>query len=342
MGGLLILFPGQGSQYAGMAEYLWEYPVARATFAEAGEVLGWDIGEVCRHGSMEELTRTDRTQLTLLTCSVAVWRLLEENGASFTVAAGHSLGEYSALVATGQLAFPDALRVVEARGVGMQVCSEERRSTMAAIVGLETEVVEQMCASLPEVWPANYNSPGQVVIAGSVESVKTAGELARSLGAKLVVALPVSGAFHTPFMAGAAESLSRALGEVVFKAAEGAEGTSGPSGGGVTGAEAGGRFFSTTEVRYPEPEELAQVLARQLMSPVRFSQSMAAVLEDEVPPDRGLEVGPGNVLTGLMKRIARDLPMSSTGDAESLHKVLDSLPQGGQGISAKNDRGNER
>lgn len=334
------MFPGQGSQYAGMAEYLWEYPVARATFAEAAEVLGWDIGEVCRHGSMEELTRTDRTQLTLLTCSVAVWRLLEENGATFTVAAGHSLGEYSALVATGQLAFNDALRVVEARGIGMQVCSEERRSTMAAIVGLESEVVEELCASLPEVWPANYNSPGQVVIAGSVESVEAAGELARSRGAKLVVALPVSGAFHTPFMAGAADSLSRALGQVVFKAGNGGGAASGPSGADIPGV--GGRFFSTTEVRYPETRELAEVLARQLMSPVRFSQSITAILESAAPPDRGVEVGPGNVLTGLVKRIARDLPMSSTGDAENLKKVLDGLAQAGQGIPAGNDRRDER
>jgi [acyl-carrier-protein] S-malonyltransferase len=308
MSGLLILFPGQGSQYAGMAEYLWDYPTARATFTEAGEVLGWDIGDLCRHGSMEELTRTDRTQLTLLTCSVALWRLLEERGGSFVVAAGHSLGEYSALVATGQLEFPDALRVVEARGIGMQVCSDERDSTMAAIVGLEDGVVEELCASLPEVWPANYNSPGQVVIAGSVESVREAGELAKARGAKLVRALPVSGAFHTPFMAGAAESLAEALGRVGFKP-----------------AKTEGRFFSTTEVRYPESAELAEVLARQLMSPVRFSQSVAALLQQAVPPAGGLEVGPGGVLTGLMKRIARDFSMSSTGDGDSLQKVLDSL-----------------
>ncbi len=107
-----------------MAEYLWDYPIARATFAEAGEMLGWDIGELCRHGSMEELTRTDRTQLAVLTCSVAAWRVLEEEGASFSVAAGHSLGEYSALVATGHLDFADALRVVEQRGRAMQACAE--------------------------------------------------------------------------------------------------------------------------------------------------------------------------------------------------------------------------
>ncbi len=309
MGGLLILFPGQGSQYAGMAEYLWDFPVARATFEEAGEVLGWDIGALCRHGSMEELTRTDRTQLTLLTCSVAVWRLLEERGVSFSVSAGHSLGEYSALVATGQMTFSDALRVVEVRGLGMQACGEERPGAMAAVVGLETEVVEELCTSLSEVWPANYNSPGQVVISGSAESVKEAGDLAKSRGAKLVVALPVSGAFHTPLMAGAAESLAKALRGVAFTA----------------GKSASGRFFSTTEVRYPEARGLAEVLARQLMLPVRFSQSMTALLQGEAPLDRGLEVGPGSVLTGLMKRTARDFSMSSTGDAENLQKALESL-----------------
>jgi len=307
---LLILFPGQGSQAPGMAEYLWDYPVARATFAEAGDVLGWDIGEVCRHGSMEELTRTDRTQLAVLTCSVAVWRILEEEGATFAAAAGHSLGEYSALVATGNLSFADALRVVERRGVAMQSCSEERGGTMAAVIGLDGEAVEEVCASVPDVWPANYNAPGQLVISGSVEGVQAAGELARAKGAKRVLPLPVAGAFHTPFMAGAAEALARALADVDF-------------------VEGRGNFFSTTELRYPAADELADVLARQLMSPVKFMQSMDTVLQEAEPPGAGLEVGPGNVLAGLMKRIARDLPMASTWDGETLSAALDAIRTGG-------------
>ena len=317
MGGLLILFPGQGSQSAGMAEYLWDYSAARATFAEAGETLGWDIGELCRHGSMEELTRTDRTQLAVLTCSVAVWRVLEENGAPFMVAAGHSLGEYSALVATGHLTFADALRVVEQRGRAMQACAKERGGAMAAIIGLESEIVEEICASFPEVWLANYNSPGQLAISGSVESVRAAGELAQDRGAKRVLALPVSGAFHTPFMGGAAETLSRALAGVVFGA-----GTAHEAGGDGTGR---GRFFSTTEMRHPEPDELGDVLARQLTSPVRFTQSMDALLLGSGAPDQGLEVGPGNVLTGLMKRIARDFPMRATGDGDGLQGAIDAF-----------------
>lgn len=310
MGGLLTLFPGQGSQAAGMAEHLWGFPVARAAFAEAERVLGWDVGELCRHGSMEELTRTDRTQLSILSCSVATWRILEEKGASFTVAAGHSLGEYSALVATRRLTFADALRVVEVRGRGMQACAEERGGTMAAVIGLETEPLEKICRALRDVWFANYNSPGQVVISGSVESVRAAGEMALAKGARRVLPLPVSGAFHTPFMAGAAESLARALAEVKF-------------------AEVRGRFFSTTELRYPEVDELAGVLTRQLMSPVRFTQSMEALLGSPGAPDEGLEVGPGGVLTGLMKRIARDLPVSSTGDGDVLRDALQRLERTG-------------
>jgi [acyl-carrier-protein] S-malonyltransferase len=306
MGGLLILFPGQGSQKAGMAEYLWEYPVARETFAEAGQVLGWDIGELCRHGSMEELTRTDRTQLTILTCSVAAWRVLEEKGVSFSVAAGHSLGEYSALVASGRMTFADAVRVVDVRGRGMQACAEEKGGTMAAIIGLEDGVIEEICSSFSEVWLANYNSPGQVVNSGSVESVQAAGELAQAQGAGRVLPLPVSGAFHTPFMAGAALSLKQALAEVEF-------------------APGPGRFFSTTELRYPAPEELAQVLSDQLMSPVKFSQSMETILRGRETPASGMEVGPGNVLSGLMKRIARDFPVVPTGDASALQKAVEQI-----------------
>jgi [acyl-carrier-protein] S-malonyltransferase len=306
MSGLLILFPGQGSQKPGMAEHLWEYPKAREAFAEAGDVLGWDIGELCRHGAMEELTRTDRTQLTILACSVATWRVLEAKGASFAAAAGHSLGEYSALVASGRMTFADALRVVDVRGRGMQACGERNGGTMAAIIGLDDAAVDEICSSLPQVWVANYNSPGQVVISGSEDSIRAAGEQAKERGAGRVVPLPVSGAFHTPYMAGAAETLTAALSGVRFEPGR-------------------GKFFSTTELRYPGPDELAQVLGKQLMSPVKFAQSITTVLagEERDRPSAGLEVGPGTVLAGLMKRINRDFPTAATTDADSLHKALE-------------------
>ncbi len=310
MGGLLTLFPGQGAQAPGMAEHLWGSSAAREAFVEAGDVLGWDIAELCRHGSMEELTRTDRTQLTILTCSVATWRAFEAEDVSFAVAVGHSLGEYSALVATGHMSFADALRVVDVRGRGMQACAEKRGGTMAAIIGLETELLEEICGSLEDVWLANYNSPGQLVISGAVESVRRAGELAQEKGAKRVLPLSVSGAFHTPFMADAAESLAEALANAKFRQGE-------------------RRFFSTTESRYPEPQELADVLARQLMSPVKFVQSMEALLGGLEAPGEGLECGPGGVLSGLTKRIARDFRVSSTGDAASFEEALQAVSQPG-------------
>ena len=183
---------------------------------------------------------------------------------------------------------------------------------MAAVIGLDDEAVERACASVADVWVANYNSPGQVVISGSLEGVRLAGEAAADAGAKRVVSLPVAGAFHTPLMAGAVEALSQALAEVTF----------------LPGT---GTFFSTTEVRVPAAGEMAEVMARQLMSPVRFSQSMEALVQSQKPPAAALEVGPGNVLSGLMKRIARDLPVASSGDGESLRKAVESLESEGGG-----------
>jgi len=306
MSGLLLLFPGQGSQKPGMAEHLWGFPTAREVFVEAGDVLGWDIGELCRHGTMEELTRTDRTQLTILTCSVATWRVLEESGLTGTVAVGHSLGEYSALVATGRMTFADAVRVVDVRGRSMQACGDEREGAMAAIIGLDGPAVDEICSSLADVWPANYNSPVQVVVSGAPTAVAAAGEVARERGAKRVMLLPVSGAFHTPFMSGAADSLSRALAEVRF--------TDAPPGG--------ASFFSTTEVRYPSTDELAEALARQLVSPVKFTQSIEALAQAADTPERALEIGPGAVLSGLAKRIARQMSATATADRESLDQAL--------------------
>jgi [acyl-carrier-protein] S-malonyltransferase len=208
------------------------------------------------------------------------------------------------MVAAGNLSFADALHVVDARGRAMQACAEQRGGAMAAVIGLDTDEVEKACASASEVWVANYNSPGQIVISGSTEGVAAAGEAATIAGAKRVIPLPVAGAFHTPLMAGAAEALSKSLSEVTFLPGTGA-------------------FFSTTEVRAPAAAELGEVMARQLLSPVKFSQSMEAILAAVDAPDRALEVGPGNVLSGLMKRIAKDVPATSSGDADSLAKAIE-------------------
>jgi [acyl-carrier-protein] S-malonyltransferase len=197
------------------------------------------------------------------------------------------------------MSFADALKVVDERGRAMQACGEKLGGTMAAVLGLDRDALDEVCASVGNVWPANYNSPGQIVISGGAEAVREAGEVALGRGAKKVMPLAVGGAFHTPFMAGAA------LSGVQFT-----------QGGGAS-------FFSTTEVRYAKPNELAGILAGQLMSPVRFTQSIQALVEGVNAPDRALEVGPGNVLGGLVKRIARDLPVAGTGDAQALQKALE-------------------
>ncbi len=303
MSGTALLFPGQGSQAVGMGRHAWEaFPIALQTFQEAEDTLGWDLRALCSDGPSEELTRTDRAQPAIFTCSVATWRVLEERGVRFDVAMGHSLGEYSALVAVGHLPFADALRVVERRGKAMWACGERAAGTMAAVLGLDDEVVERACEEAGEVWPANFNSPGQVVVSGSPAGVERLAKLAVERGARKVMPLQVSGAFHSPLVAGAAEELGQVLGDVRLLPAS------------------QGKFFSTTELRYPSVDDLRDVLVRQLTSPVRFTQSVQAALTDI---DLGIEVGPGNVLAGLVKRVRRDLPTVGTGDSNDLNTAIE-------------------
>lgn len=300
---IALLFPGQGSQAVGMGRHLWEgYDSAASLFAEAEDVLGWDLRTLCADGPAEELTRTDRAQPAIFTCSVATWRVMEERGVGFEVALGHSLGEYSALVAVGHLSFADALRVVKRRGEAMWACGQRQAGTMAAILGLDDGVVDALCAEVGEAWPANYNSPGQVVISGTPTGVERASALASERGARKVMPLQVSGAFHSPLVADAAEELAEVLGSV------------------DVGPARRGRFFSTIELRYPAEDELRDVLLRQLTSPVRFTGSVLEALEGL---DLGVEVGPGGVLAGLVKRVRRDFPVLGTGDAAALSESLE-------------------
>jgi [acyl-carrier-protein] S-malonyltransferase len=313
MQGCLLLFPGQGSQAVGMAGDLLHLSAeARETFLEAEDLLGWDLRALCLSGPLDQLTRTDKAQPAIFVCSVATWRALEAEGAGFDVALGHSLGEYSALVATGQLTFADALRVVEARGRAMWACGEREAGTMAAVVGLENDAVEELCREAGEVWPANYNSPGQIVISGTPEGVARASLLAAERGARRVLPLQVSGAFHSPLVSGAGDQLARVLADVEIQ-----EPTT-------------GRFFSTTEVRYPESHEVRETLLRQLTSPVRFTQSVRQVTPD---CSYGIEVGPGNVLAGLVKRIAKGFSVYGTADAEALAGTKAFLATGPPGVT---------
>lgn len=302
MKNLVLMFPGQGSQAVGMGcDLVAADPTMRATYAEASEVLGFDLQGLCSEGPMERLSRTDLTQPTLLAASVGMFRVLERDGLRFDVAIGHSLGEFTALVATGAVAFEDALRVVRRRGQEMLRAAEANPGGMAAVLGLDDPVVEELCDGVDGVWPANFNSPGQVVVSGTEPALETLSERARAAGAKRVVRLPVSGAFHSPLIESAMEPLREEFERIEWRTPDPA-------------------FFSGCTVRY-EATGLGRLLQTQLVSPVRFSQSVKTLYEQGY--DSFLEVGPGGVLTGLVKRIEPRAQTARVSDMETLQAVRD-------------------
>lgn len=302
MKNLVLMFPGQGSQAVGMGcDLVAADPTMRATYAEASEVLGFDLQGLCSEGPMERLSRTDLTQPTLLAASVGMFRILERDGLRFDVAIGHSLGEFTALVATGAVAFEDALRVVRRRGQEMLRAAEANPGGMAAVLGLDDPVVEELCDGVDGVWPANFNSPGQVVVSGTGPALETLSERARAAGAKRVVRLPVSGAFHSPLIESALEPLREEFERVEWCTPDPA-------------------FFSGCTVRY-EATGFDRLLQTQLVSPVRFSQSVKTLYEQGY--DSFLEVGPGGVLTGLVKRIEPRAQTARVSDRETLQAVRD-------------------
>ena len=302
MKNLVLMFPGQGSQAVGMGcDLVAADSTMRATYAEASEVLGFDLQGLCSEGPMERLSRTDLTQPTLLAASVGMFRILERDGLRFDVAIGHSLGEFTALVATGAVAFEDALRVVRRRGQEMLRAAEANPGGMAAVLGLDDPVVEELCDGVDGVWPANFNSPGQVVVSGTGPALETLSERARAAGAKRVVRLPVSGAFHSPLIESALEPLREEFERVEWRTPDPA-------------------FFSGCTVRY-EATGFDRLLQTQLVSPVRFRQSVKTLYEQGY--DSFLEVGPGGVLTGLVKRIEPRAQTARVSDRETLQAVRD-------------------
>jgi [acyl-carrier-protein] S-malonyltransferase len=294
---LVIMFPGQGSQAVGMGcDLAAADPVMRDAYAEASEVLGYDLQDLCCQGPVDRLSRTDFTQPALLAASVGMFRILRRDGLRFDVAIGHSLGEFSALVATGALSFTDALRIVRRRGQEMLRAADANPGGMAAIIGLDDALVEALCAEQDGVWPANFNSPGQVVVSGGKVDLEALAEKARAAGAKRVISLPVSGAFHSPLVQSALEALREEFERTEWSTPDPA-------------------FFSGCSVDF-ETGGFSELLQRQLISPVRFSQSVKTLYAAGY--DSFLEIGPGAVLSGLVKRIEPRAQTSRVSDMETL------------------------
>ena len=305
-----IAFPGQGSQSVGMlAELAAEYPVVKATFDEASQVLGYDLFQLVMDGPAEELNKTWRTQPALLTSSVALWRVWQSINAPMpAMMAGHSLGEYSALVCSGALAFADAVKLVELRGLAMQEAVPEGVGAMAAIIGLDNESIAANCEKAAQgqvVSPVNFNSPGQVVIAGHKEAVERANVLMKESGAKRALPLPVSVPSHCALMKPAAEKLAVALQSIEIKA---------PAISVINNVDVS-----------PETDaaRIKDALVRQLFSPVRWTETIEAVANAGVEFE--VEMGPGKVLSGLVKRIDKRVDGAAINDPASLQDILAKL-----------------
>lgn len=302
-----VVFPGQGSQYPGMGRKAFEvYPAAREVFSAADAVLGFPLSRLCFEGPEEELTKTANAQPAILTVSVALWRVLQEKGVRPFACAGHSLGEYSALVAAGALRFADALLLVRKRGEYMQEAVPQGKGGMVAVLGLETAAVENICREVTEKGAfcavANYNCPGQVVIAGETEALNEATALAREAGAKRCIPLAVSAPFHCRLMLPAAERLAVDLARTNV-------------------AEPKVPVVANVTADYVNSgEEIRRLLEKQIFSPVLWEQCVLRLIRDGA--GMFLEVGPGSVLAGLIKKIDRRVPVFSVEDPESLEKVL--------------------
>jgi [acyl-carrier-protein] S-malonyltransferase len=303
-----FVFPGQGSQSLGMlADLAAQYPIVEATFSEASSVLGYDLWQLVQQGPAEELNKTWQTQPALLAASVAIFRVWQQQGGKMpAIMAGHSLGEYSALVCAGVLDFQAAIRLVELRGKLMQEAVPEGTGAMSAIIGLDNAAIAKACEESTQgqvVSPVNFNSPGQVVIAGNKEAVERAGAACKAAGAKRALPLPVSVPSHCALMKPAADKLAVALQDITFSAPQ-------------------VPVVNNVDVRAEsDPEAIRSALVRQLYSPVRWTESVEFMAAQGVTSL--LEVGPGKVLTGLTKRIVDTLTAAAVNDAASLTAALE-------------------
>jgi [acyl-carrier-protein] S-malonyltransferase len=305
MKSIAFIFPGQGSQYVGMGKEFFEnFREAREVFQEADDVLHFSISSLCFHGPEEALKLTENTQPAVLTTSIAVLRVVQaEKGIVPRLTAGHSLGEYSALVVSGALAFADAVQIVRLRGRFMQEAVPVGEGAMAAILGMERGQVEKLCKEAAQgevLTPANFNCAGQIVISGHAKAVERAMERVKQEGKK-AVPLPVSAPFHSPLMKPAGERLEKALEEIPIQDLKIPV---------VTNVEA--------DINQSK-ERVKELLVTQVWSPVRWEESMQKITGDGI--EQTLEIGPGKVLSGLMKRINPKVETKNIEDIQTLKKI---------------------
>jgi [acyl-carrier-protein] S-malonyltransferase len=304
-GGVAFCFPGQGSLEAGMGRQIAEaVPEAMDVFKRGSEAAGLDLIHLCFEAPEAELVQTEVQQPALVATSLAVLEAIKARGIKPDFVVGHSVGEFAALASAGALKVEEAIALVRERGLAMAEAAKMNPGSMAAILGLDDEVVERICRRILNVWPANYNCPGQIVVSGENPAVDEACQAAEEEGARRAVKLRVSGAFHSPLVARAADRLRPALERVKF-------------------SEPTAPFMSTVTARIEDAKRMGPLLVDQLTAPVRFTQAAQELVREGV--HTFVEVGPGNVLSGLVKRIDRNAKTISVSTPESLEKLEETL-----------------
>ena len=302
---IAFCFPGQGSLAEGMGrEIAIAVPEAMEVFQVGSEASGLDLKRLCFEAPLNELVRTDVQQPALVATSLAVLAALRARGIAPDYVVGHSVGEFAAIAAANSIDTGEAIGLVRERGLAMAEAAQESDGTMAAILGLDDAVVEELCSEIEGVWPANYNCPGQIVVSGEEEAVEELIGKAALLGAKRTVKLKVSGAFHSPLVAKAAERLKPAVDKVRF-------------------SDPVAPFMSTVTAKIEPAQRMAGLLVEQVTAPVKFTQAARGLVMEGVKTF--VEVGPGNVLSGLVKRIDRGVKAVSVNNVAGLNKVEESI-----------------